>query len=472
MRSWKSESGQVLVLTALSMMMLLGFMGLATDIGQMFHARRSLQIAADDAAISGALAYKYANQAGASSSATTSEIQSAASKALSLNGVSNATISTTYSSSVTSPTLFLASPPVDGPNQGTSGFVEAILTVPQSTMFMSIFGFTSMNIMTRAVAGPGGNSKACFYVLNPTGESTYMGGKFTVDAPGCGIAINSSDECALSFNGGGQGQSSTLTAGWVEVNGGACKQIADSNPAPTTNTGVKVSDPLQNIVNFPKLTDCSGTNGKIDFTTTISATYTPTTDIVCFPNTVTIKGTGTSGSCTSSSYLYLNTAIYVFEKGVIFNGGCIATGTGGATFDLYGYYTQGGTDYSMTVTTQTSFLLNSPTTDTPGCSWCSDSDYGNASILIEQPSTNYLGVININQGNSVGAIGTIEGIIYAPTAELLFTDQGASSSTGVALTLTTDLVVGSFYDQASNVTINSLQSSGNPTPLTHVTLVE
>ena len=472
MRSLKSESGQVLVLTALSMSMLLGFMGLATDIGQMFHARRSLQIAADEAAVAGALAYKYANQAGANSSAATTDIQNAASASLTLNGVSNATISSTYSSSVTSSTLFITSPPVDGPNKGTTGFVEAILTVPQSTIFMRVFGFNSMNIMTRAVAGPGGPSKACMYVMNPTGESTYMGGKFIVDAPGCGIAINSSDTCALSFNGGGQGQSSTLTAGWVEVNGGACQQISDSTPAPTTNTGIKVDDPLINIVNFPKLTDCSGTNGKIDYSTTISATYTPTTDIVCFPNTVTVKGTGTSGSCTSSSYLYLNTAIYVFEKGLIFNGGCVATGTGGATFDLYGYYTQGGTNYSVTVTTQTSFLLNAPTTDTPGCSWCSDGDFGNADIVFEQPYTNYLGVLNINQGNSVGAIGTITGIIYAPSAELSFTDQGATSSTGTALTLTTDLIVGSFSDQASNVTITSLQSSGNPTPLTHVTLVE
>lgn len=469
MERLKSESGQVLVLTAMSAMLLLGFLGLAVDVGQLFHARRSLQIEADDAAVAGAIAFKYAAEAGASTSSETTDIQNAASKALSLNGRSNVTITSTYSSGVTSPTLFLSSPPADGPNMNSTGFVEAILTVPQNTLFMSLFGFKSVNVMTRAVAGPGAPSIGCLYVLNPTGQSMYMGGKFVVNAPGCGIPINSSDACALSFNGGGQGSSSTLTAGWVEVNGGACGQTSDSTPTPTTYTGIKVADPLQSTVYWPKLTDCGAT----DTTTSISATYTPANSatVVCFPNTVTINGTGTSGSCTSSTYLYLNSAIYVFEKGVIFHGGCIATGTGGATLDLYGNYTQGGNNYSINVTTQTTFNLNAPATDTTGCSWCADKDFGNADILLEQPPSNSTGLVSVNTGNSVGAIGSITGIIYAPTAELLFTDQGSSSSSSNALDLTVKLVVGSFYDQASSITLS------NDTPTTYtrlktVTLVE
>lgn len=472
MKDFRNESGQVLVLTALSMMLMLGFAGFATDVGQLFHAKRGLQAAADDAAIAGAIAYKYASEGGASTSSTATDIQNAASKALSLNGLSNITITSSYSSSVTSPTLFLSSPPSDGPNQGTTGFVEAILTVPQNTMFMSLFGFSSVNVMTRAVAGPGGPSIGCLYVLDPTGQSMYMGGKFVVNAPGCGIPINSSDECALSFNGGGQGSSSTLTAGWVQVNGGACGQTSDSTPAPTTNTGLKVADPIVGD-HFPLLSDCSSSTGKVDNSSTISATYNPgTADVVCFPNTVTIQGVGNPSSCNwsdNTKYLDLKPAIYLFEKGVKLAGGCIGTDSG-ATLDLYGNYLQGGTYYSLNITTQTAFNLNAPSADTPGCSWCSDGDYGNAGILLEQPSSNPTGVISINSGTSVGAVGSITGIIYAPTAELLFTDQGATSSNTNSLALTVNLVVGSFYDQASSITLTADQTIN--TRLRAVTLVE
>lgn len=478
MRNLKSESGQVLVLTALSMSLLLGFAGFATDVGMLFHAKRGLQAIVDDAAVAGAQAYKFANEAGNSSSSTTTDIQNAAKAALSLNGLSSVTIATTYSSNVTSPTLFISSPPADGPNQGTAGFVEAILTVPESTTFMRVFGFNTMNVMTRAVAGPGGPSIGCLYVLDPTGQSMYMGGKFVVNAPGCGIPINSSDNCALSFNGGGQGSSSTLTAGWVEVNGGACGQTSDSNPPPTINTGLMVPDPIVGD-HFPvPATDCSssgGANGVIDNNTTISASYTPANGatVVCFPYTVTIKGTGTAGSCTSSTYLYLHTAIYVFEKGVIFSGGCIATdATGGATIDLRGSYLQGGNYYSLTVNTQTQFLMGAPQTDTPGCGSCSDGDYGNSGILIEEdPVVTPQGIIAINTGNSSGATGSLKGILYAPSAELLFTDQGATSGSTNALDLTLNLVVGSFYDQASSLTLIP-DAATSETRLTATTLVE
>ena len=464
MRNLRDERGQVLVLSALSMMLLLGFMGFAIDVGQLFHAKRTFQAAVDDAAIAGAIAYKDDTAGGGAASAT--HIQNAAQTAVKANGINNVTVTTSYSSNVTTPTLFVSSPPTHGPNAGTASFVEAILTVPQSTTFMSLFGFNSINVMTRAVAGNGGQSSACIYILNPDGsQQMYMGGKFTVNAPGCGIVINSIDACALYFNGGGQGQSSTLDAGWIAVAGGACKQVSDSNPPPVTFTGSQVADPLLASTTVPGPTACGAA---IDNTSSITASYTPASSIVCFPNTVTIKGTGTAGACTSSNYLHLGQAIYVFQKGVIFNGGCVDSPTG-VTLDLYGNYKQGSMYDSLYVATQTQFNLTAPSTPVSCSSGCGDNTtYGNENIVIEQPYSN-TGVININQGT---ANGTITGIIYAPKGELFIQDQGAGGSNGIALTLNADVIVGSFNDQAADVTINSLQSSGNPTQLTHITLVE
>src|SRR6185312_5716021 len=98
-------------------------MGLAADIGVLFHDRRNLQSAADAAAIAGALAYKYDTQSGNFSNRTT-DIQNAAKAAAALNGVSNLTVTGTFPTSVTAPTLYVTSPPTDGPNSGTSSLVE------------------------------------------------------------------------------------------------------------------------------------------------------------------------------------------------------------------------------------------------------------------------------------------------------------------------------------------------------------
>src|SRR3954452_22519230 len=63
MPGWKTrlrdESGSVLVIAALSMTALLGFVALATDVGLLFRTRRNVQIAADAAAIAGALDFLY-----------------------------------------------------------------------------------------------------------------------------------------------------------------------------------------------------------------------------------------------------------------------------------------------------------------------------------------------------------------------------------------------------------------------------
>lgn len=487
MRNWRNDSGQVLVLTALSMMLLLGFMGFATDVGQLFHARRSLQIAADDAAIAGATAYKFDNEAGSSSSTISTDIDNAASAALRANGLSNVAISSAYSSSVTSPTLFITSPPADGPNTNSTGFVEAVLTVPQSTTFMSMFGFKSVNVYTRAVAGPGDISQPCIYVLEPTGaETMYMGGNFNVEAPGCGIVVNSTDPCALYFNGGGTGGISTLHAGWVDVAGGACKQVSDSNPPPVTGSGIQLADPYLNVVTWPVISQvCNGSNtvsptsgSTITISSnTVSEALPIAHGFVCFTAPVNISGppmptTASSetdpcnGATNPSNYTNLPSAIYIFEGGVNFKGGCIASlglsSGGGVTFDLD---CSTCTSTSFNVATQTAFALYPMATSITCSIGCTS--YGNAGIIIEQPPDN-TSALSINQGTS---FGTIEGVIYDPAGQLLLIDQGASSNTSLTLNLVTQLVVWSLSDQASNLTLINYANTNN-SALKHVTLVE
>src|SRR6185437_17035629 len=104
MRKWNDESGQVLILTAMTMTLLLGFVGLATDVGQLFHAKRSMQAAVDSAVIAAAITYKAELGAGASDATIQTDMQAAAKAALAENGI-NVSITNCSTGAVTSPTL-------------------------------------------------------------------------------------------------------------------------------------------------------------------------------------------------------------------------------------------------------------------------------------------------------------------------------------------------------------------------------
>ena len=123
-RNSKDESGQVLVLTAASLVALMGFMGLAIDVGMLLRTQRQMQIAADAAAVAGALDYKYN---GSGSSAVTQGCNAATA-----NGVTG-TCTTGACTTATSAQVCIMTPPSDGPNAGATGFVEAVVKYPART---------------------------------------------------------------------------------------------------------------------------------------------------------------------------------------------------------------------------------------------------------------------------------------------------------------------------------------------------
>src|SRR5579863_9242913 len=61
MKPFRDESGQTLVLSALLMCILMGFMALAIDVGVLFRAQRKAQTQADAAVTAGALCAVYGN---------------------------------------------------------------------------------------------------------------------------------------------------------------------------------------------------------------------------------------------------------------------------------------------------------------------------------------------------------------------------------------------------------------------------
>src|SRR5579872_4365756 len=75
------ESGNTMILTVVSMVLLIGFAGLAIDVASASRMKRILQTAADAAAVAGALDYRYND--------SVSGAQSAGQGASTDNGVTN-----------------------------------------------------------------------------------------------------------------------------------------------------------------------------------------------------------------------------------------------------------------------------------------------------------------------------------------------------------------------------------------------
>ncbi len=308
MRERSDESGQSTILVALSLTCILGFTGLAVDVGTLFHAKRTMQMAADAGAIAGATEYAYSDMTPSA----------AAKAATAMNG---------FTDGSNGVTVTVNSPPTSGGHQ-TAGYVEVIISQSQPTSFMGIIGFASVPVNARAVAFKGYQSSACVYVLDPNDDAGAMTlqGSFTVSAPSCGIVVDSTNSDALQFTGGG----GTLTAGSVGVVGGAGGHTGDSNPAPVIGIP-PASDPLPTLA-APTGTGCSA-----------STTLTGAVASGCYSAAnITISNATLSGT-----YIFSNTTGGVTLSGSV-------TGTG-VTLYLGG---------NLTEATNTTLNLVAPTSGT------------------------------------------------------------------------------------------------------------
>ena len=236
MKKLPNENGQVLVLTAICMTCLMGFLAFAADVGLLLVARRAVQSAADSAAIAGASQVNYVAVDGMT-------VAAAANAAAALNGLTNG------SNGVA---ITVNNAPLSGPHVGNTSYVEVIIQRNVPTFFMRIFGRNAVTVSGRAVAGFGG-SQGCIFALGATGTDITLVGGATLSVPGCQIFDDSSDIQAMSLSGG-----STITAKSVGIVGGYYEQSPNSiTPNPITGL-IPVSDPLAYLQD-PPISGCAAT---------------------------------------------------------------------------------------------------------------------------------------------------------------------------------------------------------------------
>jgi hypothetical protein len=172
---WRTgEAGQILILTALSMTMLLGIAALSIDASFMYDKRNHLHAAADAAAKSAAIEVQR------NPSVSLADLQTFANQQVIAHGFDP--------SGATS--VVVNHGPASGPFAGLPGYVEVIVSEPTATFFGVILGLTSMTPGARAVAGTG-NNLACFMTLGPPGSSPYSLslGNTQLTMNGCGVAV-------------------------------------------------------------------------------------------------------------------------------------------------------------------------------------------------------------------------------------------------------------------------------------------
>jgi len=173
-------------------MFLLGFLALGIDVGYLFHEKRMAQAAADAAAVAAS------EEASAGNSANEQTVANAMAK---MNGFDPG-------ASINPATVTLKTP-TTGNYVGGSTYIEADVSKPVPTFFLSAFkhNATNLNISARAVAGGGMSSPTCFCLEAPTGQDLSMSNNGDINANQCGVTVDSSSSNAVGVVG-----SATLNA--------------------------------------------------------------------------------------------------------------------------------------------------------------------------------------------------------------------------------------------------------------------
>jgi hypothetical protein len=316
----RSFPGQMMLLVAISLVVLLGLAGLATDFGLLWTEKRQIQTAADAAAVAGALAVV------SGGNATT-----AAKTDSSVNG---------FTDGSNSVTVTVNNPPASGSYAGDSTAVEAIVTKPEPTYFLRVLGYSSVAIEGRAVAHTGAHD--CIYVMDPSANNALVVSGGTSLTSSCGILVNSSSTSGLVASGG-----ACVSATAIGVNASSESQAACVSPAVTFNVP-RAPDPLAYLT-APALGSCTAsTTSGHGYTATDGATISQGT----YCGGITVPGGAT---------LNLNPRLYILDGGGLTVSGTSNIIGSGVTFYNTGT-NSGSTQYKpITVSGGSTTSLTAPT---------------------------------------------------------------------------------------------------------------
>jgi hypothetical protein len=388
-----SRRGQVIVLVCVSLVAMMGMIGVVTDFSFMQHQRNMMQTAADSAAMAGSQELSYGDMV-------------AAGKAdAARNG---------YTDGASSVTVSINNPPSTGPNAANSGYVEAIVSKPEPTYFMRALGVGTLIVSARAVAYEGSGPN-CIYVIDPAASGALsVNGNVTVQSS-CGLLVDSSSSSGMTAVG-----NDTISATSIGIVGNYTSNGSVSF-TPTPKIGViAATDPLA-YVQAPTVGSCAHTNLSLNNAGSSGSPYQLYAGTYC--GGISLHG---------STVLNFNPGTYVLAGGGIdVHGNSVMTGTG-VTF----YLTTGTGGYGGITLNGNSQVNFSAPTSGPLV----------GILFFQDRSIPIGGAASTITGNSSS---TFDGALYFPTTTVSFNGNSSSGGYGIVvadkLTLSGNSSLGSNY---------------------------
>ncbi len=359
------EAGNIVIIAAAAMPVLVGAAGLGTEYGLWVYKQHAMLSAADSSAVSAAMA----------TANIVIEGQGVASSYGFVDGVNNTTVAVNQ-------------PPTSGTHMTTPGAVEVVITQAQARMLSALFGSTPVTISARAVAVPSTNGTGCVLALNGKASGAItMQGSTQVNLNGCGLYDDSGSYTAMTTGG-------TLSTLSVNVVGDVSGSTSGITATDGINTGVlPLADPYANV-SIPSFSGCNQRNFSAQTTMTIN------------------PGVYCGGmSVNAGAVLTLNPGIYYLDQGSFFvRGGATVTGT---NVTLVFTSSTGQNWATATINGNATVNLTAPTSGpTQGIAMFAD--------RAMPTGTDF----KLNGGSSQ----TFGGAIYLPTAALTYTGSSASSN--------------------------------------------
>ncbi len=351
--------GNVIVMCAVSLVMILAVTALSVDGGMLLDKRRTLQATTDAAALAAA-GELYVNYPQAQGVDVSGSARKAAYDACAENGYvdgQNCTVTVNI-------------PPKSGPFTGKSAHVEVLISYDQPRFFAKVFGADVVPVGARSVArGKWVSIKNAIITLDPTGSSSLnAAGNGSITVQGANIQVDSNSSSAMVANGNG-----FLQAQEFDVVGGSPGYTTPGGGSfvgPIVTYSEPIPDPLK---------------------------YLPVPD----PNTMTVQ---------STKKLQLSGQDTVLQPGV-YQGGIDITGKANVTLMPGVYYMQcGGFNYGGqgALTAVGVMIYNAP---------CSSSDVinisGQGNVTMSPPTSGtYKGVVLFQDRTSTNTV-SIQGSQYA-----------------------------------------------------------
>lgn len=257
----RDARGNVLVIGAATLPLMIGAAGVGVDSITLVVAKRQLQRSADSSALAGAYALVQSKS-----------VQASALYDLGLNN------------DVVLATRTFENAPAAGPHKDDADAVRVVLTAQRSTPFMSFFGAGNPVLAVEATAAVVYTGKFCMVALEDgTSPGVSFGGNTTVDL-GCGVASNSKGITGISAGG-----SSTIIASPIAAVGGV---PASSSYAPGTKLlpySSKQADPFARLPVPQVPSDCSPAPLNVSPGSVVTLP-TNTSGVYCFKG-MDVKGT-------------------------------------------------------------------------------------------------------------------------------------------------------------------------------------